>query len=337
MIRYPAEWEQHASVWLAWPAHQELWQESLKSAQSEFVRLCRGIQAAPGSETICLLVRNPKDKIEAERALSGLDVQYHLINYGDIWLRDTAPIFVEELTTLVGHAFQFNGWGEKYLLPHDHEVARNIMEYKGYLGKKFEWVLEGGAVEPNGKGALLTTEQCLLNPNRNPQFNRVQIESALRESLGAEQVLWIKEGMLNDHTDGHIDTLVRFVSEDTVVCMEPNGNDDPNREVFEQIIRELKAMRVGSNTLNIETVPSPGLITDEDEVIMPASHVNFYIANHSVVVPLYQTHVDDKVVQRFEALFPGRTIIGTSAKTILEGGGAFHCITQQVPLIASAV
>jgi agmatine deiminase len=253
--------------------------------------------------------------------------------FGDIWMRDITPIFVRNDEGEVAPVcFAFNGWGGKYILDGDDLVAGRVGEQIGGPLFAFGIVMEGGAIEVDGEGTLLTTKSCLLNPNRNPGMSQEAITAMLREALGVESVLWLEEGLLHDHTDGHIDTLVRFVEPGRVVCMEPSGDDDPNRDVLLAIIRDLEALRdAKGRRLEIERIPSPGRVVDDEDLIRPASYVNYYVANTTVVVPTYGTPFDDAAVAALEKLFPGRRVVGASASAILAGGGAFHCITQQQP------
>jgi agmatine deiminase len=329
-FRQPAEWEPHAACWVAWPESEELWQEELGPAQEAFVGMCRAI--AEG-ERLEVLVPDARREREAASALAGLSARFHRIPYGDIWLRDTAPIFVRaERGEVASVSFRFNGWGHKYELPHDDQVAARVADTSGLRAFRFPFVLEGGSVEADGQGTLLTTRQCLLNPNRNPGMSEVDLERGLRDALGATRVLWLDQGLLNDHTDGHVDTIARFVAPGVVVCMRPSGSDDPNRDALEAIARALSVMSdARDRRLEVVRVPSPGLVEDLDGTPMPASYVNFYIGNRAVVVPTYGTGWDDEAVQTIAALFPGRRTIGVPAIAILAGGGAFHCITQQQP------
>ncbi|HLS85884.1 MAG TPA: agmatine deiminase family protein [Burkholderiales bacterium] len=336
--RQPAEWEPHAGVWVAWPSHDELWGEHLLGAQDEHVAMCQAIadldaDGKPRGETLHVLVPSGIREVEARARLDGLGAVFHRVPFGDIWMRDIAPIFVRNDEGKVAPVcFAFNGWGGKYILDGDDLVAGRVGELAGGELFAFGFVLEGGAVEPDGEGALLTTRQCLLNPNRNPGMPLERIESSLRDALGAETILWLEEGLANDHTDGHIDTLARFVEPGRVVCMAPSGDDDPNRDVLETIARDLAQMRdAKGRKLQVERIPSPGRVLDEEGIVMPASYANFYIANTTVVVPTYGSPYDDEALAALEPLFPGRRVIGAPAINILAGGGAFHCITQQVP------
>lgn len=329
----PGEWAPHEAVWSAWPSDGELWQEHLAAAQAEFVGLCEAIAAGPGAERLEILVADAAAERAAAAALGRLGARLHRVAYGDIWLRDTAPIFVTDARGAVAACrFGFNGWGGKYVFEGDAGVSAAVARLAGRRSFAFDLVLEGGSVDVDGEGTCLTTRQCLLNPNRNPRLDQGAIERAVAEALGIERFVWIDEGLLNDHTDGHIDTIARFVAPGVVVCMAPSGDDDPNAAVLERIAAELAASRdAKGRRLEVIRVPSPGLVVDDAGRVMPASHVNFYIGNRSVVVPTYGTRWDEAVVEALAPAFPGRRVVGRPAKAILTGGGAFHCITQQEP------
>lgn len=330
----PAEWQPHAACWLAWPSDERLWQDNLPKAQAEFVALCEAIALDPaGAERLEILVGDEKSESEARTALAGLGARFHQIPFGDIWLRDTAPIFLTEPSgSLATVRFAFNGWGEKYVLAHDDQVAEVIAAQTGFKAFAYPWVLEGGSVEVDGEGTCLTTRQCLLNPNRNPGLEAAEIEAGVCEALGVRKLLWLDRGLLNDHTDGHIDTIARFTAPGVVVCMEALDEDDPNRTVLAEIARDLTGFTdAQGRPLTVVRIPSPGLILDEDGEVMPASYVNFYIANRTVAVPTYGSPHDLKAVEAIAALFPGRRTVGIPARAILSGGGSFHCITQQQP------
>jgi agmatine deiminase len=333
-VLQPAEWDRHSACWLAWPSHGHLWQEQLVSAQTEFAALCRAI-AEDGGEALDLLVPDAAAEAGARVALAPIlgQVRFHRVPVGDIWLRDTAPIFVKKgAGSLQAACFRFNGWGGKYVLPEDDRVADRVAALSGLPRRDHGWILEGGSVEVDGEGTVLTTRQCLLNPNRNPGMSQADIEAALRESLGAERVLWLDEGLLNDHTDGHIDTLARFVAPGVVVCMQAGDAADPNAATLDRLAADLATFTdARGRRLQVVRIPSPGVVEDEDGELMPASFVNFYIGNRSVVVPTYGTPYDAAAVAALAPLFRGRRVVGRSARAILSGGGAFHCITQQQP------
>ncbi len=306
---------------------------NLQPAQAEFVELCRAIYSG-GAERLRVIISHESQRSDVEKALAGLDPQLYVVPFGDIWVRDTAPIFVHDQSSgsVRAHSFAFNGWGGKYCLEGDNLVSERVARQSQLEGHRYPWVLEGGSVEVDGEGTCLTTRQCLLNPNRNPSLSKTEIEEALYEALGAVKTLWLGDGLLNDHTDGHIDTVARFVGPGKVVCMEPAGADDPNADVLRQIRHDLESFTdAQGRRLEVLTIPSPGRILDEEGEIMPASYVNFYIANASVVVPTYGVNNDARAVETLAKIFPGRRVVGCSARAILSGGGAFHCITQQQP------
>jgi len=337
----PAEWAPHSAVWSAWPSHADLWQEDLEPARAEIAALFRAIAdvdsktGTPRGESLQILVHGDEAKASAEKALAGLGATLWPIAFGDIWLRDTAPIFVSAPGRLAAACFRFNGWGGKYVLENDDQVATAVACQAGVPTMQYEWVLEGGSLDSDGAGTALTTRQCLLNPNRNPGLSQGQIESRLRDGLGITKLVWLGDGLANDHTDGHVDNIARFVAPGVVACMEPLGADDPNRDALLAIIADLKAATdAQGRKLEVVTIPSPGAITDEEGELIPANPMNFYIGNTTVVVPLYGSPTDDKAVDAIGKLFPGRRIVGLPAGHVITGGGSFHCITQQQPALS---
>lgn len=337
-FRAPAEWEPHGACWSAWPSHEDLWGDALEPVRDAFVEMARAIAdpdlrtGTPRGEGMEVLVPDRASEESARARLDGLACRFHRIAFGDIWLRDTAPIF---LTGSAGKAaalcFAFNGWGRKYVLDHDEEVSAAIAAASRLPAFRYPWVLEGGSVEVDGEGTCLTTRQCLLNENRNPEMDREAVEAGLRDALAVSTVLWLREGLANDHTDGHIDTLARFVAPGVVVCMRAAA-DDPNRAILQEVERDLRSFRdARGRRLDVLAVPSPGRVLDAEGRVMPASHVNFYIANRSVVVPVYGSASDEAALASLAPLFPGRRVVPIAAKELLNGGGAFHCITQQQP------
>jgi len=332
-IIQPAEWRAHSGVWSAWPSHEPLWQEDLAPARDEVAALFRAIvdidphTRQPRGERLHILVHGEEARQSAELALAGTGAFLYEGPFGDICLRDTGPVFVSDGRGIRAACFQFNGWGGKYVLPHDTNVAEAVSVRSDLVTLHHAWVLEGGSVDSDGEGRLLTTEQCLLDPNRNPGLSRAQIERNLRDHLGATQVIWLGDGLLNDHTDGHIDNLARFVAPGVVAVPEAAGADDPNAGVYADALARLKAQR----GLEIVTIPAVGRVEDEEGHVKPASYMNFYIANTRVIVPTYGTAQDDKALKAIEACFPNRTVVGQMARHLLSGGGSFHCITQNVP------
>ena len=336
-IRQPAEWEPHAAVWTAWPSHPEYWEGHIEAARADVARmikaLCQPVAGAPEPEAVHVWV-DPLAARTAHAALEGSGAVITETPLGDIWFRDIAPIFVRSGDgSLQYRTFDYNGWGGKYLMEHDDTVGLGIARKTGLPGQHVPFVFEGGALDVDGNGLGLTTRSCLLNPNRNPQISQAEIESILSGHLGVESLVWLNDGLLNDHTDGHVDNIARFVGPGKVVCQHPAGRDDPNREVLLTISADLRRYRTpDGNPLEVVEIPSPGRVSAPDGSIVPASHMNFYIANHRVIVPVYGTASEGKALEQLQGLFPGREVVGLPANGVLMGGGSFHCITQQQPL-----
>lgn len=330
----PAEWAPHAATWVAWPSQANLWRENLDPARASFARL---VSAISEGETAEVLVPDEAQEALARSSLPEKNVRLHRVPFGDIWLRDTAPLFVVGPAGACGSVrFAFNGWGGKYVLDEDDRVAERIATIVGQRSFESTFVLEGGAIDVDGEGSVLTTRQCMLNPNRNGSVKESDVENVLRRWLGADQVLWLTSGLLNDHTDGHVDTLVRFVRPGLVVAMEPRADDDPNRDTLRELVRDASLLRdARGRRLEVVRIPSPGRVLDRDGRVMPASYVNFYLTNASVVVPSYGSPWDDEAIERIGGLFPERRAIGIDARALLTGGGALHCITQQQPRTSS--
>ena len=330
-ISVPAEWAPQKAIWTAWPAHPDQWNGDLDTPRGEVAPLVRALSP---SNRVRLLVADAEAEASARAALGGL-TEIVPARYGDIWLRDTGPIFARADGGAIALRFRTNGWGGKFDLPDDAIVGDDIARASGTPMRKFDFVLEGGAVEHDGEGTILTTRQTLLNANRNG-WTEAQAEAALRQALGAKKIVWIDRGLLNDHTDGHIDTLARFVGPARVVCQAPAGAGDPNAAILDEIARCLQsAADALGRKLEVVRIPSPGLVLDGHGEIAPASHVNFVIANGVVAVPTYFTPAAAPAVEALQAVFPGRKVVGLPSRGILgtgdAGGGSFHCITQQEP------
>ncbi|HVK80565.1 MAG TPA: agmatine deiminase family protein [Verrucomicrobiae bacterium] len=327
MTTIPAEWQPHKAIWTAWPSAADLWGDDLEPARAEVAAMIRALADGGNGDKMRVLAHGREAEATAKLAL-GKNAEVIPGAFGDIWFRDTGPIFTANGQAL---GFKFNGWGGKYQLPHDDEVAARVALLSGAGFKQNDFILEGGAIEMDGEGTLLTTRQCLLNPNRNSHWTEEGAEVALKKALGVTKILWLDEGLANDHTDGHIDNLARFVAPGKVVCQAPFGREDPNFEVLEEIALSLAAMSdAAGRKLEVIRIPSPGVVVDEDDDPIPASHMNFLIGNSTVVVPIYSGSGDD-AVNALAPLFPGRKVVGLSSHAILTGGGSFHCITQQEP------
>lgn len=326
-LRLPAEWEPHRACWLAFPYLEEEWPSNLEDAQSAIASLCCLI-AGPGNEAVRLLVKDDQVEERARSLIGDLrNIHYVKARYGDCWMRDTAPLLGHrDDGSLAALCFDFNGWGGKYEMPFDAEVSEWLTAQLG--AKRFEsrFVLEGGALDSNGEGTILSTVSCVLNPNRNPGLTRDAFEKSLGELLRLERLIWMDGGLEHDHTDGHVDMIARFVSADTVATMRPS-REAPNADVLTAVRRELRA-----NGLNLLDLPAPRALAAPDGSPLPASYCNFYIANEAVIVPTYGFSEDEIAIAELANAFPGREVIGLQARDLLWGGGAFHCSTQAQPI-----
>lgn len=323
--RQPPEWAKHDWVWIGFPTHADLWLEDLEPAREEVIAFARAVHAQGAGEEVRLVAADAESALAA-RQLAGPGIIVIEQPFGDIWLRDTGPISLLDGRHRSAATFRFNGWGGKYQLEGDDSIGFRLAETAGFPTHRYDWILEGGAIEVDGTGLLVTTEQCLLNTNRNSELGKQQIEERLRADLGVVRILWLGDGLLHDHTDGHIDNLARFVGAGRLAIPEPT-DDDPNAAVFQDARRRAEAFG-----LEVVSVPSPGRVVRDGEVI-PASYMNFYIGNAAVVVPIYGAPNDEAALAAIGELFPDRKTIGLRADHILTGGGSFHCISQQVPSI----
>ena len=318
----PPEWAPHEAVWIGFPSDPDLWLADLKAAEREVAAFAEAIYAGGKGEEVRLVAAH-EDAGAAARELAPFATVI-VEKFGDIWLRDTGPIVVGSGAGRTSRGFCFNGWGGKYDLAGDQDIGDRLAGDAGLPFAKAEWILEGGAIDHDGTGTVITTEQCLLNPNRNT-LTREEVEQRLRDDLGFKRVVWLGSGLLNDHTDGHVDNLARFVAPGRVAVPAP-AEDDPNEAVYLDA-----AKRLAVAGLDVVTVPSPGRLLSEEGDIIPASYMNFYIGNATVVVPQYGAANDQAAVEAIQALFPDRVAIGLRADHVLTGGGSFHCISQQVP------
>ena len=316
------EWAPHEAVWIGFPSDPDLWLGDLQEAEREVAAFAAAIHAGGKGETVRLVAAH-EGAAESARKLAPF-AEVIVEPFGDIWLRDTGPIVLGSGTERHAQGFGFNGWGGKYDLDGDQDIGERLARAGRLSFTKADWVLEGGAIDGDGSGAVVTTEQCLLNPNRNT-LSREEVEAKLRDDLGFTRVIWLGSGLLNDHTDGHVDNLARFVAPGRI-AIPTAAEDDPNEAVYRDA-----AQRLAYAQVDIVTLPSPGRVTDENGDVIPASYMNFYIGNAAVVVPQYGAANDAAAVDAIQALFPERVAIGLRADHILTGGGSFHCISQQVP------
>jgi len=326
MYYRPAEWRVDKTIWLSWPFDLRLWGEDLVNAQQEFIAIVTALQ----NEHLVIIFPN---KFELDKASNSMPVRsniaFKLVEYGDIWLRDTLPIFVkDEHGKTVAVIPRFNGWGGKYLFPDDLGLATRVANLL-LVPKVFSKVIfEGGAIECDGAGTLLTTEQCLLNPNRN-NLSKREIEEEFENLFGAKKIIWIKKGLKNDHTDGHIDTLARFIGPQNLAIMVPTDKSDPNYEVLLDIKHQLaNETDAHGNRFDLVELPSPGSVVNGSGELMPASYLNFLMGDQTFLVPLYGEKTDSLALEIFKGSI-NLPVIGLKAKAILSGGGAFHCISQE--------
>src|SRR5215469_16550935 len=300
----PPEWAPHEAVWIGFPSDPELWLGDLKPAEQEVAKFAEAVHASGKGEKV-LLVAAHEGAAESARKLAPF-AEVIVEPFGDIWLRDTGPIVLGQGGGRRARGFGFNGWGGKYDLEGDEDIGERLSNAAGLPFSRADWVLEGGAIDGDGSGTVITTEQCLLNPNRN-SLSRGEVEKCLERDLGFERVVWLGSGLLNDHTDGHVDNLARFIAPGRAAIPAPE-RDDPNEAVYLDAAR-----RLGSTNLDVVTLPSPGRIVDEDGEVIPASYMNFYIGNAVVVVPQYGARNDRLALERIQDLFPDRVAVGLMA------------------------
>ncbi|MEO8723670.1 MAG: agmatine deiminase family protein [Sphingobium sp.] len=325
-IRMSAEWEPHDWLWIGFPSNADEWAAAaLPRAQEQIAAFANAIRAGGKGEQVRLVCN---DVTAAERARSLVEVGIEIIiqPLGDVWLRDTGPICVmraDGTRALVD--FGFNGWGGKYIMPGDSDIGARLAATCALPVQSAPWIFEGGAVDTDGTGLFVTTEQCLLNPNRNPSLDKGQIETLLAGSLGLTDMLWLGDGLVNDHTDGHVDNLARFVAPSVIAIPQATTDDDPNAHIYADA-----AARATAHGLTVGPMPSPGKVV-VDGAIIPASYMNFTIGNAVVVVPLYGQPNDEAAIEALRPFFPDRALVGLPSDAILTGGGSFHCTSQHMP------
>ena len=322
MTFIPPEWHPQRWLWVGFPHLEAEWPGFLGRAQEQIAQFASAV--ADSGQEVRLVVRDEANRARAATLCSAA-VKLEMRRFGDVWLRDTGPLVIERDGVQIGQRFGFNGWGGKYLMDGDQEIGAELAQSAGLPVAVADWVLEGGALDCDGTGLVATTEQCLLGPNRNPQLSRGQIEQRLHRDLGFERVLWLGEGLINDHTDGHVDNLARFVAPGVLAVPRPTGANDPNAAIYADAKARAEAFGV-----TVREVPSPGRV-ETDGRIEPASYMNFAITSRLVVVPIYGTVHDADGVAAVTELFPDRDVVGIMANAVLAGGGSFHCASQQMP------
>ena len=319
----PPEWHQQDWIWIGFPHDPVEWPGFLERAQEQNAAFANAV--ADSGQEVRLLVRDEANEARARALCSGA-VRLERRRYGDVWLRDTGPLVLRDgAGGRLAQRFGFNGWGGKYLMDGDQEIGAELARDAGLKVRTGPWVLEGGAIDTDGTGLVVTTEQCLLNPNRNPHLSRGDIEVRLAADLGLPRVLWLGEGLINDHTDGHVDNLARFVAPGRLALPRATGSDDPNAAIYADARARAEAFG-----LEVAEVPSPGRVESEGGRIEPASYMNFAVTSKLVVVPTYGTPHDADGVAAVAALFPDRDTVGVLADAVLAGGGSFHCASQQM-------
>ena len=319
----PPEWHPQDWLWVGFPHDPVEWPGYLERAQEQIAAFANAV--ADSGQAVRLIVRDEANEARA-RALCSAAVTLEVRRYGDVWLRDTGPLVVFEGGRRVARRFGHNGWGGKYLMDGDQEIGAELAASAGLPVVAHDWVLEGGALDCDGTGLVATTEQCLLNPNRNPHLSRADIEANLAAHLGFDRVLWLGDGLINDHTDGHVDNLARFVSPGVLALPRATGSDDPNAAIYANARARAEAFGV-----TVREVPSPGRVESAGGRIEPASYMNFAITSRLVAVPVYGTPHDADGVAAIAELFPDREVVGIMADAVLAGGGSFHCASQQMP------
>lgn len=346
-FRMPAEFEKHRGCWMLWPYRADVWPQAARDAQAAFVEVARAIAR---SETVSVGVKAEYYE-QARRALPDM-VRVLEIASNDAWCRDIGPSFVKNDQGLArGVMWQFNAWGGLYPdTDYDRVVGQKILEIEQLDGYRADFVLEGGAIHVDGEGTAITTEECLLNPNRNPHLNKAQIEARLKAYLNVQKVIWIKRGVYEDETSGHVDNLCCFVRPAEIALTWTDDVQDPqyaiSLEAYQQLSQERDAKGRPFKIHRIHQ-PTPIYVSEAEsraveqvegtyfrgaKTRLAASYINFYIANESVVVPIFDDGQDAAALATLQTLFPEREIVGIYARSILAGGGNIHCITQQEPL-----
>jgi len=339
-FRMPAEWEAHEGTWLSWPKDPITWPEQINQVENIFGNM---VEILTQHEKVHLLVNDAKSEEHVRKKLYSkkfLEKNLEILHIPtvDSWIRDYGPNFLVRENggqkELAFNHWIFNAWGGKYTeLMADTCIPEKIAPLLKKQVFKPGIVLEGGSIDVNGTGLCLTTEQCLLTPTRNPHLNREQIENYLKDYLHLEKVIWLGEGIVGDDTDGHIDDIVRFVSEDTVICAVEEDAHDENYPMLQDNLKRLKqATDEKGKKLNVIPFPMPGIVSYETDRL-PASYANFYIANEVVLTPIFGHKNDNRALDILKELFPKREVIGLRCEDLVVGLGAIHCVTQQQPRV----
>jgi agmatine deiminase len=336
----PAEWQRHIATWLTWPKDPLTWPDRVPQVEEIYLQMMAAL--AP-NEIVNLLIDDDatEQSVRLRCKFPGAEnVRFVQIETVDSWIRDYGPNFlVNARGELAYNDWIFNAWGNKYEeLKKDSSIPARLESILRVPRFEPGLVMEGGSIEVNGAGCVLTTEQCLLNPNRNPDLNQAQIEQYLKDYLGVEKVLWLKEGIVGDDTDGHIDDIARFVSPSCIVCAVEEDPADKNYELLDDNLRRLEAMSdAHGDNFEIVPLPMPGVVAGSSEAgernleRLPASYANFYIANQVVLVPIFGHANDKRALQTLQSVFPDRSVVGIDCEPLVWGMGTIHCVTQQQP------
>lgn len=324
-LKMVAEWAAHEAVWIGFPHMADEWSGHIDAARRDIAAFANAVHDEGRGEEVRLVVH---DSAQAELAARLVDAGVTILVHplGDIWLRDTGPIIAGTSAARRAQNFRFNWWGEKFIMPGDQEIGALLGHSTGLPVEEQDWVLEGGGIDVDGTGLCVTTEECLLNPNRNPSLSKDDIALRLKQSLGIDRLLWLGDGLVGDHTDGHVDNLARFVGAGLLALPVAAGADDPNAHIY----ADARARTLAFGGITIFDLPSPGRVEVDGELVA-ASYMNFYIGNSVVVVPTYGVAHDQAALDALANAFPDRRIIGIPALGIIAGGGSFHCSSQQLP------
>ncbi|OGJ08989.1 hypothetical protein A2356_02840 [Candidatus Nomurabacteria bacterium RIFOXYB1_FULL_39_16] len=329
----PGEWEQHKATWLAWPNDDDFFQGKMEKVKGVYLKI---ILALHKDEIIKILVLNQNIEDEVRNILrnSNVDVSkivFYQTEYVDVWIRDYGPTFIKNAGNLKWIKWNYDGYGGKFpeLFP-DNEVFNNLK--KEVSGEKIDIdiAMEGGAIDSNGQGVVLTTEECLAL-NRNKDKSKIETEEILKNSLGAKRVIWLKKGIFNDHTDGHVDEVARFINPNKILLAYEENITDENYERLKENLEILEeSTDQNGNKFEIIKLPMPHMKYDDDKKA-PVSYANFYIGNRTVLVSLFNDENDEKAISIIKSCFPDREVVGIDCTDLIYGGGALHCITQQEP------